>query len=114
MTLGHLAECLASGSESQRPHAEVFEVMVGAAGFLAGQAAEAAVDGLPFEASAGCSDFCHNVAAGELGGTGALVKSLDGVEDGVSAASTGFGELGLQRWDGDGRSVDGVVAVRIV
>ncbi len=53
MTLDHLAECLASGEESQRAHAEVFEVVMGAVGPLAGRAAEAAVDGLPLEASAG-------------------------------------------------------------
>jgi hypothetical protein len=79
--------------------------MVGAAGFLAGQAAEAAVDGLTPEAGGGVLDFGDDVAARELRGFGALLESFDGVEDGVSAASTGFGELGLQRWDGDGRSV---------
>jgi hypothetical protein len=42
------------------------------------------------------------------------VEAFDGVEDGVSAAWPGVGELGLQWWDGDGGPVDGVVAVRIV
>jgi hypothetical protein len=63
---------------------------------------------------AGCSDFGDDVASCELCGAGALMESADGVEDGVAAAGAVVGELGLQRWDGDGRSVDGVVAVRIV
>ena len=48
-----------------------------AAGFVAGQAAEAAVDGLPFEADAGgpVLDFGDDVAAGELGGAGPLLES---------------------------------------
>ena len=78
---------------------------MGAARFVAGQAAEAAVDGLASEAVAGCLDFGDDVASCELCGAGALMESADGVEDGVSAARTRVGELGLQRWDGDGRSV---------
>jgi hypothetical protein len=103
-------------AKSQLVVAEIFEVAVGAAGFVAGQAADAPVDGLPFEAMTGCLDFGDNVAPREFRGAGALVELIDGVEDGVSAAQTGagVGELGLQRWDGDGGSVDGVVAVRIV
>jgi hypothetical protein len=52
--------------------------------------------------------------AGELGGAGAQVEPIDGVEDGESAAWAVVGDLGLQWWDGDGRTVDGVVAVRFV
>ena len=43
----------------------------------------------------------------------AVVKAVDGVNDGVSAARAGVSDLGLQRWDGDGGSVDGVVASRM-
>jgi hypothetical protein len=57
---------------------------------VAGQSAEAAVDGLAFEASGGALDFGDDIAAGKLGGAGALVKSLDGVEDGFSAARPGM------------------------
>jgi hypothetical protein len=59
-------------------------------------------------------DFGDDVTSRELGGAGALVKLVDGVEDGGSAARPGVGECGLQGWDGDERPVDGVVAVRIV
>jgi hypothetical protein len=58
-------------------------------------------------------DFGDDVAAGELGGAGAPVHSFEGIEDGVSAAGAAVSDLCLQRWDGDGGSVDGVVAVRI-
>jgi hypothetical protein len=60
--------------------------VVGAARFVAGQAAEAAVDGLAFEALAGCLDFGDDVASCELSCAGALVEPIDGVEDDVSAA----------------------------
>ena len=63
-----------SGAEPYSVVAEVFEVVVGAAGFVAGQAAEAAVDGLPPEAVTGCLDLRDDVAAGELGGAGALLS----------------------------------------
>ena len=101
-------------AKSQLVIAEVFEVLVGAAGFVAGHAPDAAVDRLAFEAMAGCLDFCDDVASCELRCAGALVELVDGVEDGVSAAWAGVGELCLQRRDGDCRSVDGGVAVRIV
>jgi hypothetical protein len=63
---------------------------------------------------AGCLDFGDDVASCELGVAGVLLELFDGVDDGVSAAWAGVGELCLQWWDGDGGSVDGVVAVRIV
>jgi hypothetical protein len=83
-------------------------------GSLTRHAAEAAVDRLTREAGAGVLDFGDDVAAGELSGAGALLESSDGFEDRVPAARPGVGELGLQWRDGDARSVDGVVAVRIV
>jgi len=88
--------------------------VVGAAGFVAGHAPEAAVDRLAFEAVIGCLDFGDDVASCELCCAGALVELVDGVEYGVSAAWAGVGDLGLQWWDSDGGAVDGVVAVRIV
>jgi len=82
--------CLGSvTTTAQLVVAEVFEVVVGAAGLLAGHAADAVVDGLAFEAMAGCLDFCDDIAAGELGGAGALAESFDGIEDGVAAAGGG-------------------------
>jgi len=94
--------------------AEVFEVLMGAAGFVAGHAPDAAVDGLAFEAMAGCLDFYDDVASCERRCAGALVETFDRVEDGVSSAWAVVGDLGLQWWDGDGGSVDGGVTVRIV
>jgi hypothetical protein len=93
--------------------AEVFEILMGAAGFAAGHAPDAAVDGLAFEAMAGCLDF-YDDASCERRCAGALVETFDRVEDGFSAARPRIGELGLQWWDTDHESVDGVVAVRIV
>jgi hypothetical protein len=87
---------------------------VRSAGLLAAEAADAAVDGLQFEAGVGVLDFGDEVAAGELCGAGAVVEAIHGVEDGGSAAWAGVGDLGMQGWDGDGGSVDGGVAVRIV
>ena len=94
--------------------AEVLEVVVGTAGFVAGHAPEAAVDGLAFETEVGCLDFCDDVASCELRCAGALVKPVDGFEDGVSAAGAPVGELRLQLRNPDRGSVDGVGAVRIV
>jgi hypothetical protein len=74
---------------------EVFEAAVGAAGFVAGQAPDAAVDGLAFEAMAGCLDLCDDVASCELRCAGALVETFERVEDGFSAARPGIGDLGL-------------------
>ena len=66
---------------------------MGAAGFVAGHAAEAAVDGLAFEAVAGCLDFGDDVASCELCGAGALAESLDSGENGGSAARVGSATL---------------------
>lgn len=101
-------------AKSQLAIAEVFDVVVGAAGFVAGHAAQAAVDGLTFEAAAGCLDVGDDVTSGELRSAGALVKLVDGVEEGGPAAWAGIGDPCLQWWDGEGGSVDGFVAVRIV
>jgi hypothetical protein len=60
-------------AQSQLVVAEMFEVTVGAAVFVACQSAEAAVDGLAFEVVAGSLDFGDDVAASELGCAGALV-----------------------------------------
>jgi hypothetical protein len=81
---------------------------------VAGHAAQAPVDGLALEAGTGRLDFGDDVTPCKLGCTRAPLQSVDGVEDGVSATRTGVGDLGLQWRDGDGRPVDGVVAVRIV
>jgi len=94
--------------------AEVYKVVVGAAGFAVGNAAEAAVDGLPREVGARCLDFGDNVAPREFDVAGALMESVDGAENGVSAAGASADELCLQRRNADRGSVDGVVAVRIV
>jgi hypothetical protein len=75
--------------------AEVVEVVVGAAGFLAAHASDAAVDGLTFEAEASAVDFGDDVASCELGVAGVLVELFDGVDDGVSAVWAGVGDLGL-------------------
>jgi hypothetical protein len=53
-------------AKSQLVVVEVFEVVMGAAGFVAGHAPDAAVDGLAFETMAGCLDFCDDVASCEL------------------------------------------------
>jgi hypothetical protein len=90
-----LALVSSGAATAQLVVAEVVEVSVGAAGFVAGHAAEAAVDGLAFEAMAGCLDFGDDVASCEHGRAGALVELVDGVEDGFSAAPAGVGELGL-------------------
>ena len=68
--------------------AEVVEVVMCAAGFVPGHAAETAVDRLAREATVGCSHFGDDVATRERGGASALVQPVDGVEDGVSAAWT--------------------------
>jgi hypothetical protein len=78
-----------SRSEAKLIVAEIFEIVVGAAGFVAGHPAKAAVDRLPFEAAADCLDFRDDVAARELGGAGAPVESFDGVEDSGSATRPG-------------------------
>ena len=102
------------GGETQLVIAQVIEVVVHAARFLTGQAADATVDGLAFEAGAGRLDLRDDIAARELGGADALVQSFDGVENGGSTAWAAIGDLGLHGRDTDGRPVDGVVAVRIV
>ena len=66
---------------------------MGAAGFVAGHAAEAAVDGLAFEAVAGCLDFGDDVASCELCGAGALAESLDSGENGVLQLGRGSASL---------------------
>lgn len=85
-----------------------------AACFLAGDASKAPVDGLPREADVGVLYFRDELAAGEHGCAGLPLEPFDGVDDGIPAAWTTVGELRLQGWDGDGGSVDGVMAVRIV
>ena len=101
-------------AEAQSVIAQVFEVTVCAAGFMAGHAAEAAIDRLAFEVAVGFPDFADDFASGELGHAGVPVEPVDDVEDRVAAARAAIGDLRLKRWDGDGRPVDGVVAVRIV
>jgi len=91
---------------------EFFEIVVGAAGFVTGQAAEAAIDRLPLEGYAGGLDLGDDVVPRELRRAGALEQLFDGVEDGVSAAGAAVRHFGLERRDGDGGSVDRVVAVR--
>jgi hypothetical protein len=73
----------------------VYEVMVGTAGFVADHAAEAAVDRLTLEAGTGVPDFSDDVASFQLGGAGALVELVDGVEDCGPAARAAVDELGL-------------------
>ena len=75
--------------------AEVYMVGVGTAGFAVGNAAEAAVDGLPREAGARCLDFGDNVAPREFDVAGAPMESVDGAEDGVLAAGASVDELCL-------------------
>jgi hypothetical protein len=94
--------------------AEIIKNVIGAPGFVAADTADAAVDGLPLEAGLGRSDLSDDVTSCELGAPGALVEPVDGVEDGGSAAWPGVGDPGLWWWDGDGGSVNDVVAVRIV
>jgi hypothetical protein len=94
--------------------AEVFEVVVGAAGSVTGQAPEAAVDRLALEAVSVGLDFGDNITARELCSPSALVEAFDGVENCPSATRAAVGDLGLQWWNGDGGPADGVVAVRIV
>ena len=69
--------------------AEVLEIVMGAAGFLAADASEAAVEGLPFEAGAGCLDFGDDVPPCELGCVGALAHDTcaTGARTAVSSAS---------------------------
>jgi hypothetical protein len=98
---------------SQFAVADVFRIVVGAARFVAGDAADATVDGLAFEAEAGTVDFSDDVPPRECSYTGALLESFDGVEDRVPAAQATVDNLGLQRRNADRASVDGVVAVRI-
>jgi len=81
-------------TRAQAAVADVFEVVVGAAGFVAGHAAQAPVDGLALEAGTGRLDFGDDVTPCKLGCTRAPLQSVDGVEDGVSAARTGVGDLG--------------------
>lgn len=76
----------ASCAESQPFVTEILKVEIRAAGFVTGQAAEAAVDGLPLEAGTRCLDFGDDVASREVGRAGALLQSVDRVEDSVSAA----------------------------
>jgi hypothetical protein len=71
----------------------LYKVVVGAAGFMAGHAAKAAVDRLTLEAGTGVPDFGDDVASSKLDGAGALVELVDGVEDGGPAARAGVGEL---------------------
>ena len=78
-----------SPATSQAVVAEVFEIVMGAAGFVAGHAPDAAVDGLAFEAMADCLDFYDDVTAGEHGCAGAVAEPFDGVDDGISAAWLG-------------------------
>jgi hypothetical protein len=60
---------------------------------IAGHAAEAAIDGLPLEASAGGMNVGNDVAP-ELDSVGTLPKSSNGVESGVSTAGAAAGERG--------------------
>jgi hypothetical protein len=76
-------------AKSQLVIAEVVEVVMCAAGFVPGHAAQAAVDGLALEDGASRLDFGDDVASCELGCAGALMELANGVEDGVSAAWTG-------------------------
>jgi hypothetical protein len=88
--------CVSSAAtQSQLVVAEVFEIVVGAARFVAGHAAEAAVDRLKLEATASGSDLCNDVAADELGRAGALMESINCVEDRLSAARSVIDDLGL-------------------
>lgn len=53
---------------------------MGAAGLLAGHAAQAPVDGLALEAGTGRLDFGDDVTPRELGCTRAPLQSVDGVQ----------------------------------
>ncbi|CAN5825795.1 hypothetical protein BH23ACT10_BH23ACT10_36840 [soil metagenome] len=106
----------ASGSlaDLQPVVSDFAKVMPGTAGFAAGHATQAPVDGLAFEAGAGFSYFGDDLSSSELGCTGTLLQSVDGGQDGVSAAGTAVDERSPVRRDSDRRSVHGVGAVRIV
>jgi hypothetical protein len=80
-------------AKSQSAVAEVFEVVVGASRLVAGHAAEAAVDHLTFEATAGRLDFCDDVASCELCCAGALVEPFDCVEDAFLQLGRGSASL---------------------
>jgi hypothetical protein len=84
-----------SHATSQTVIADVFEVVVGAAGFVAGHAAQAPVDGLALEAGTGRLDFGDDVTPCKLGRARALMQFMDGVQDGVSAAQAAVSKLGL-------------------
>jgi hypothetical protein len=74
---------------------QAFEIAVGATGLMSGHPAQAAVDRLPFEATAPCLDLCDDVTSNEHGRAGALAQAVDGVENGNSTARSGIGDLGL-------------------
>jgi hypothetical protein len=81
---------------SQFAAANVFKIVIGAARFVAGDAADATVGGLAFEAEIGTVDFSDDVPPRERSYTGAVMEPIDGVEDRIPAAQAAIGDLGLQ------------------
>ena len=84
-----------SHAKPQLVLAKFLEVVMCATCFLAGDASKAPVDGLPREAEVGVLYFRDDVAARELCCAGLPLEPFDGVDDGISAAWTGVGELRL-------------------
>jgi hypothetical protein len=80
-------------AKSQLAVAEDFMIVMGAAGFVTGHAPQAAVDGLPLEATAGSLRFRDDVPSREVSRAGALLEAGYGVENGGSAARPGVNEL---------------------
>lgn len=108
-----------NGAVTASPYAQpvatkILKITVRAAGLAAGQPANAPVDRLAVEDRAAGAHFDNDVTSRKLGRTRAHLEPPDSVENRVSAVRTAVGELGLQRGDGDGRALYGVVAVRIV
>lgn len=70
----------ASWTHLQTVVAEVTKVLMRAARFVTSKAAHTPVGGLPLKSGVGGLDFGDDVAPRELGGTGALLQSVDGVK----------------------------------
>lgn len=87
-----------SPAQLQAIVAEVFEIAVRAARFVAGHAAQTAVDGLPFEAVVvGIADFGDDRPASERRRASSLLEAVDRIENRVPAAWAAVGDPCLQR-----------------
>ena len=71
--------------------------MMRAARFVAGKAAHTTIDGLPLKAGVGGLDLGDDVASRELGGAGALLQAVDGVEHCFSTTRAAVGERRAHR-----------------